>query len=245
MTQKGESQSLYSREYIMPGSMMKGQRTSLRSEYAASAKSRDIYSREYLMAGAAVSRSAGKKTATVPAMKERDAYSREYLVAGKGGTGVSLVTAGTKERDLYSREYLIPGAVSPEPPGKKDAVNKPPVMAARERVPDAYNRTYLVPGEGTGTALSTSNVGEQDVYSRKYLVPQSGVKSAGSAHVSMYKPGVFKIEGSPAKAAVERKETPPAPPQEIAPAEKAPEKASEESLVEKISKFVHGIFGSK
>jgi len=56
----------------------------------------------------------------------------------------------------------------------------------------------------------------------------------------MYKPGAFTIEGSPVKAAVEKKETPPAPPQE-----KAPEKVSEESLVEKISRFVHGIFGSK
>ena len=245
MTQKGESLNLYSREYIMPGSMMTWQTMSISSENTVSAESRDIYSREYLMAGVAITRSAGKKAGSVPAMKERDAYSREYLVAGNGGTGVSLLAAGTKERDLYSREYLIPGAVSPAPPGKKEAVKKPPVMAARERVQDTYSRMYLVPGEGTGTVLSTSNVGEQDLYSRKYLASAFGVKSAGSARVSLYKPGAFTIEGSPVKAAVDKKEAPPAPPQETVPAEKAPEKASEESLVEKISKFVHGIFGSK
>lgn len=245
MTQKGESLNLYSREYTMPGSMMKGQRTSPRSGYVASAKSRDIYSREYLMAVASASRSAGKKAVSSPAMKERDAYSREYLAAGKGGSGISLVPKGTKERDLYSREYLLPGAVSPVSPAKKVAVRKPPVMTARERVPDAYSRTYLIPGEGTGTELSTSNVGEQDLYSRKYLAPQFGIQSAGPVRVSLYKPGAFKIEGSPVKVAVGTKEAPPAPPQETVPAEKAPEKVSEESLVEKISRFVHGIFGSK
>jgi len=245
MTQKGESLSLYSREYIMPGSMMTWQTMSISSENTVSAKSRDIYSREYIMAGIAITQSAGKKAASVPALKERDAYSREYLVAGKSGTGASLVATGTKERDLYSREYLIPGTVPPAPVGKKEAVKKPPVMAVHERGQDTYSRMYLVPGEGTGTALSTSNVGEQDLYSRKYLASAFGVKSAGSARVSLYKPGAFKIQDSPVKAAVEKKEAPPAPPQKTAPVEKAPEKASEESLVEKISKFVHGIFGSK
>lgn len=245
MTQKGESQSLYSREYIIPGSMMKGQGMPLRSVYTTSAKNRDIYSREYLMAAAAVSRSAGKKAVSVPAMKERDVYSREYLVPGKYWTGAALVAPGTKERDLYSREYLIPGVASPAPVGKKEAVKKPPAIAVQKKIPDAYSRKYLVPGEGTGTVVSTSQVGDLDLYGRKYFAPEFGVKSKGSGRASLYKPGAFRIEGAPVKAAVEKKEMPPEPPQKTAPAEKAPEKGSEESLMGKISKFVHGIFGSK